>query len=204
MPQADIGADAPADELHPETRRLLSRRGFLSAGAAGAAVTFLGMTVIGCAKNDAPTGTGAAAASPGTTAKSTTTAAIPAGPAGTVIDGKTLYERLGGNPAITAVIGSFLTNVAADDRINHFFAKVDLARLKELLIEQVGMVTGGPEQYGGRTMKDAHAGLKITVADFNALVEDLVKALDAAGVPTEEKTELLNLLAPLQSDIVTA
>jgi hemoglobin len=205
MRQADTGASAPADELHPETRRLLNRRGFLTAGAAGAAVTFLGMTVIGCASKDSPSGGGVAAASPGTTAKATTTTtAAPAGPAGTVIDGKTLYQRLGGNPAITAVIGTFLGNVAADNRINHFFANVDLARLKELLIEQVGMATGGPEQYGGRTMKDAHAGLKITVADFNALVEDLVKALDAANVPAEEKTELLNLLAPLQSDIVTA
>ena len=195
-------ADTTWDELHPETRRLLSRRGFLTAAGAGAAATFLGFTLVGCAKNDGAAPAGAAptgSAAPGT---STTTTA--AAPTASVVDGKTLYERLGGNAAITAVVGSFLTNVGGDDRINAFFAKVDLAKLKARLIEQVGMVTGGPEHYTGRTMKEAHAGLKIKMADFNALVEDLVEALDAAGVPTREKTELLNLLAPLQSDIVTA
>ena len=53
-------------------------------------------------------------------------------------------------------------------------------------------------------MTTAHAGMAITVADFNALVEDLVKALDQYQVPTAEKQELLNALAPMQTQIVTA
>jgi len=192
--------DITFDELHPETKRLLSRRGFLGGVGAGAAATFMGFTLIGCS-SDSTTNAGGAAT---TTAKATTTTAAPAGPAGSVIDGKTFYQRLGGNPAITAVITAFLGNVVADNRINAFFAKVDAAKLQKLLIEQVASATGGPEKYTGRTMKETHAGLKITMADFNALVEDLVKALDAANVPTQEKTELLNILGPLQSDIVTA
>ena len=191
------------DQLHPETRRLLSRRGFITAAGAGAAATFLGFTVVGCSSTDSSTASGASTTA-GAKTGSTTAGTAPAGPAGSVIGGKTLYQRLGGNPAITAVITAFLANVVADDRINHFFAKVDAANLQKLLIEQVSQATGGSEKYTGRTMKDTHAGLKITVADFNALVEDLVKALDAAKVPAQEKMELLNILGPLQSDIVTA
>jgi hemoglobin len=190
--------DISLDELHPETKRLLSRRGFLGAAGAGAAATFMGFTLIGCSSDSTTS-----AATTTSTAKATTTTAA-AGPAGSVIGGQTLYQRLGGNPAITAVITTFLGNVVADNRINSFFAKVDAAKLQKLLIEQVASATGGAEKYTGRTMKETHAGLKITMADFNALVEDLVKALDAANVPTQEKTELLNILGPLQSDIVTA
>ncbi len=113
-----------------------------------------------------------------------------------------LYTRLGGNAAITAVVAEFLKNVGADTRINKLFANTDLARLQTLLIEQIGAATGGPEKYTGRDMRTTHAGLGITEADFTALVEDLVKALDTFKVPEKEKTELLTALAALQPDIV--
>ncbi len=50
---------------------------------------------------------------------------------------KSLYQRLGGKPAITAVVDDFVGNVAADKRINGFFAKTDIPRLKRLLVEQI-------------------------------------------------------------------
>lgn len=114
-----------------------------------------------------------------------------------------LYERLGGKPAIKAVIDDFVANVAADARINGQFAQTDIARLKRLLVEQVCAVSGGPCQYTGRDMKSAHAHLKITAADFNALVEDLTRTLDKFKVPDQEKGELMSLLGPMQRDIVT-
>jgi hemoglobin len=52
-------------------------------------------------------------------------------------------------------------------------------------------------------MKTAHAGMGLTNADFDALVEDLVKALDAAGVQQKEKDDLLAILGPMRADIVT-
>jgi hemoglobin len=115
-----------------------------------------------------------------------------------------LYTRLGGNAAITAVVDQFLANVVADTRINHFFANVDAARLRTLLIEQIGSATGGPEVYTGRDMKTTHAGMGVSDADFNALVEDLVAALDTFNVPEKEKGELLAILGPLKPDIVEA
>jgi len=114
-----------------------------------------------------------------------------------------LYERLGGKDAITAVVDDFVGNVAADSRINGDFANTDIARLKMLLVEQICAGTGGPCTYTGRDMKTTHAGLDITEADFGALVEDLVKTLDKFNVPEKEKNELLGILGPMQSDIVT-
>ena len=116
---------------------------------------------------------------------------------------KSLYERLGGQTAITAVVDDFVGNVAADARINGFFASTDIPRLKRLLAEQICAGTGGPCAYGGRSMKAAHAGMGVSESNFNALVEDLVKSLDKFAVPVCEKNELLGILGPMKNDIVT-
>ncbi len=113
-----------------------------------------------------------------------------------------LYDRLGGKPAITAVVDDFVGNVATDDRINHFFAHTDIPRLKMLLVEQICAGTGGPCTYSGRDMKTTHKGMGITDADFNALVGDLVKSLDKFKVPEKEQGELLAILGPMKSQIV--
>ena len=114
----------------------------------------------------------------------------------------TLYDRLGGKPAITAVVDDFVGNVAADSRINGFFARTDIPRLKRLLVEQICAGSGGPCTYTGRDMRSAHAGMGVSDAHFNALVEDLVKSLDKFKVPAREKNELLGVLGPMKADIV--
>ena len=121
-----------------------------------------------------------------------------------VIDAQepSLFERLGGEEALDAVVGEFLGNVAADDRINSFFANTDLDNLHRLLVEQLCEATGGPCTYSGRSMKDSHAGLGIGVDHFTALVEDLVVALNTFSVPEKEQSELLGALGMLQGDIV--
>jgi len=115
---------------------------------------------------------------------------------------KTLFERLGGLDAITAVVEDFRDRVAQDDRINLKFARTDLGRLRKMLIDQVCEATGGPCQYNGRSMKHAHGGMKVTTGEFNALVEDLVATLKQFKVPSREQDELLAILGPLKSDIV--
>lgn len=113
-----------------------------------------------------------------------------------------LYERLGGTGPITAVVGKFVSIVGQDKRINGYFANADLPRLKNQLVDQVCQASGGPCTYEGKDMKTTHAGMKITTAAFNALVEDLVKALDTFNVPAREKNELLAVLGPMKKDIV--
>lgn len=119
----------------------------------------------------------------------------------------TLYERLGGVGAISAVVDQFLANVVADNRINGRFAATvaDPYRtrlLRNNLIDQICAGSGGPCQYKGKTMLEAHTGMNITEAEFNALVEDLVAALDQFSVPDREKNELLAVLGPMQPDVV--
>jgi hemoglobin len=115
---------------------------------------------------------------------------------------KSLYDRLGGQKAITAVVKEFLGNVAADKRINARFAKTNIPKLQQNLIDQITVATGGPGKYKGKSMAEAHKGMKITDDEFTALVEDLVKALDKFKVPETEKNELLGALGKLKPDIV--
>jgi len=115
---------------------------------------------------------------------------------------KTLYERLGGKDAITAVVDDFVGNVAADSRINQRFANANIPHLKQMLVDQICAGTGGPCTYTGRDMKSAHAGMRISDAEFDSLVGDLVKTLDKFKVPEKEKGELLGVLGPMKADIV--
>jgi hemoglobin len=113
-----------------------------------------------------------------------------------------LYERLGGKTAITAVVDDFVANIAADTRINMFFAHADPVNLKRQLVDQICAGTGGPCKYTGRDMKTAHQDMAIAEAHFNAVVEDLVKSLDKFKVPAQEKGELLAILGSMKNQIV--
>ncbi|MBI1845904.1 MAG: group 1 truncated hemoglobin [Candidatus Rokubacteria bacterium] len=115
---------------------------------------------------------------------------------------KSLYDRLGGKPAITAVVDDFIGNVAADARINQRFAGANIPRLKTMLVDQICQASGGPCTYTGKSMLDAHRGMNVQDAEFNALVEDLVKSLDTLKVPAQEKSDLLGALGPLKPQIV--
>ena len=113
-----------------------------------------------------------------------------------------LYERLGGQQAIVAVVDDFVGNVAADNRINKYFGRTDIPHLKMELVAQICAGTGGPCKYTGKSMRDAHHGMGVTDADFSALVGDLTKTLDKFKVPAKEQQELLGILGPMKPDIV--
>jgi hemoglobin len=115
---------------------------------------------------------------------------------------KSLYDRLGGKPAIQAVVDDFIGNVAADARINQRFAGANIPRLKMMLVDQICEASGGPCKYTGQSMKAAHAGMRITETEFNALVQDLVKSLDKFKVGATEKNDLLTALGGMKGDIV--
>jgi hemoglobin len=116
---------------------------------------------------------------------------------------RSLYDRLGGETAIAAVVDDFVKNVAADKRINKFFAKANIDLLKVRLTKQICQATGGPCTYTGRDMKSAHAGMGIQNKHFDALVQDLGKTLNKFKVPAREQKELVALLGPMRKDIVT-
>lgn len=120
---------------------------------------------------------------------------------------KTLYQRLGERKAIVAVVDDFVANCAADARINKFFAATakDPARLaafKTNLVDQICEASGGPCKYKGKDMKTAHVGMGISNADFDALVEDLVKTLNKFKVAADDQKALLGVLGPMRGQIV--
>jgi hemoglobin len=114
---------------------------------------------------------------------------------------QTLFQRLGGRPAIDAVVADAIGNISADARINRRFIGVgpELNRnLADLLCER----SGGPCTYTGLDMSAAHEGMKIRDDEFDALVEDMVKSLDKFKVPAREKGELMVILGKMKNAIV--
>lgn len=114
-----------------------------------------------------------------------------------------LYAQFGGQAGVEALVEEFLVRLLEDERINAQFAETDLVNLNDRLVEQFCVELGGPCTYTGRDMAESHAGLGITEADFNALVEDLVDAMDARGIPRAAQNRLLARLAPMHGDIVS-
>jgi hemoglobin len=117
----------------------------------------------------------------------------------------TLYKRLGGREGISIVVADFVTNMAGDSRVNARFKDMkgpEIEKLKSNLSDQICDATGGPCSYVGRDMKTAHKGMKITEGEWDATVENLVKAMDKNKVGAKEKSELLGALGPMKADIV--
>ena len=113
-----------------------------------------------------------------------------------------LYERLGGLEAITAVTRAAVDRQMNDDRINQKYARTNVDRLIKEFVDQICQATGGPCTYTGRDMTEAHHNMGVTSGEFQAFVEDVVAVLDDFNVGKAEQDELLNTLAPLQGEIV--
>ena len=121
---------------------------------------------------------------------------------------KPLWDRLGGEPAVKAVIHDFVGAAAGDKAVNFLRDgkfKLDakgVEQLEQYLVELVSATTGGPLKYSGRDMKSAHAGMKITDAEFDALAGHLIATLKKYKVPQAETDELVGIVASTRKDIV--
>ena len=116
-----------------------------------------------------------------------------------------LYQRLGGREGIALVVDDFVANMVADARVKARFQGMQppaVFKLRSNLADQICDATGGPCAYLGRDMKTTHTGMSISDAEWNATVENLVKALDKYNVGAKEKSELLGALGPMKGDIV--
>lgn len=114
-----------------------------------------------------------------------------------------LYTRIGGLPMLTRIFNQTLDIVSKDPRTSRSFDGVKMKALKESLTNFLCVKTGGECVYEGETMKKSHADLHITTAEFELMVDALRERLDANGVATKEKNELLKILAPMKRDVVT-
>lgn len=122
-----------------------------------------------------------------------------------------LYERLGKRDGLTAVVDELMGNVLADNRISKLFDKdkKDKQRAKQLhdrFVEELCVLAGGDDcHYDGKAMKDAHAGMHITDAQWSAFVEDLTIALETRNVDDALSKELVDKLeSDVKTDVVSA
>jgi hemoglobin len=113
-----------------------------------------------------------------------------------------LYDRLGGIDAITAVARAFEDRAARDDRIDQKFARTNLDRLTIEFVDQLCQATGGPCTYTGRSMTETHTNMGVTSGEFDAFMEDLVATLDDFKVGKAEQDELLSILMAMRGEIV--
>lgn len=116
----------------------------------------------------------------------------------------TLFEKLGGKPAVQTVVGEFYKKVLADDQLKGFFKDTDMPKLEQSQINFLTMALGGPNHYKGASMKDAHKGMGITDHHFGLVAGHLIAALKGAGVPQEDVDAVVALVGPLKADIVGA
>jgi hemoglobin len=112
------------------------------------------------------------------------------------------YERVGGAPAIKAVVDRFYELVLGDQRLAGYFAGVEITQLKRHQVLLISQVMGGPAQYDGRDLQEAHDGLDVSGEDFTLVVSYLAQALGEAGVPPEIIARVGDRLAETKPDVV--
>ncbi len=118
---------------------------------------------------------------------------------------KSLYQRLGGYDAISAVVNEFADRLFADKKLDRFFGALSTDtqdKFKQFNTTLVCAATGGPCSYLGRAMTTAHQGMGVTNADFDIVAGHLAATLDKFKVPAAEKKELLDIIGSLRSQIV--
>ena len=120
---------------------------------------------------------------------------------------KTLYERLGGYDAISAVVNDLLPRVQADPQLARFWqhrGEDGLKREKQLLIDFLSSCAGGPLYYTGRDMKTTHKGMRISEGDWSAFLGHLHATLRAFQVPQAERDEVVAFVQSTKADMVEA
>ena len=116
---------------------------------------------------------------------------------------KSLFDRLGGQPAISAAVEQFYDRVLADGDLAPFFENTSMDSLKRHQEVFLTQALGGPYRYSGRPIKAAHEHLSIEQHHFDLVAEHLVAALAALGVAPDLIDEVMASVAPLADDIVS-
>jgi hemoglobin len=114
-----------------------------------------------------------------------------------------IYETIGGEPALVAVVDDFYARVLSDAQLAAFFAGANMRKLKGRQVEFFAAALGGPSLYQGASMRQVHAGRGISQADFDRVAVHLAGSLADAGVPREIVTEIAAAIIPLADEIVS-
>ncbi len=120
----------------------------------------------------------------------------------TPIEGQATLKAFHGQAGISRIVDDLVDRNVHDPRISDIFQNQDLVRLRRVLKEQFCYLLNGGCTYSGRDMKGSHADMGVRQSDFNALVENLQKAMDKEGVPFRAQNRLLAKLAPMERHVV--
>lgn len=124
---------------------------------------------------------------------------------------KPLYVRLGGERAIVALVDDFVPRVLANPRVNFARANTprpwqptpdNVARLKQRFVQFFGTATGGPQKYEGEDMVTAHRGLRVTHAEFDALLDDLRASMTKLNAAAKEQKDVIDLVEAARGAMV--
>jgi hemoglobin len=115
-----------------------------------------------------------------------------------------LYDRLGGEDMISALIPAFYVRVLADPELGPFFAHTELEKLHAMQREFFVMATGGPIQYSGRPLAHTHHGRGITRHHFSSFTNHLIETLLDMGVTQEEADEVIERINAMTNEIIGA
>ena len=115
---------------------------------------------------------------------------------------RSLYDVLGGQPVMEAVVEAFYQRVLADPRINRYFAHTNMDMLRKHQAAFIGMVLGSPHPYAGRNMSEAHRGLHLSKADFDAVTGHLVATLESFSLPQVHIDTIVGKVAALEREVL--
>src|SRR5262245_287002 len=117
--------------------------------------------------------------------------------------GVSIYDAIGGEPALVAVVDDFYERVLDDTQLAHYFVGANMPKLKGRQVEFFAAALGGPDVYQGASMRQVHIGRGISQDDFDKVAFHLTTALAAAGVPAETITQIAAAITPLADEIVS-
>jgi hemoglobin len=115
---------------------------------------------------------------------------------------QSLYDKIGGKQALTAVVDQFYTRVLADKKLAPLFAKTDMKKQRAHQFAFLAMALGGPNEYRGQAMRPAHAGRGITEEHFGLVAGHLQSTLEWAKVGKPEITAIMTAAASLKDEVV--
>lgn len=121
------------------------------------------------------------------------------------VENASLFERIGGEAAVNAAVDVFYRKVLEDYRINRFFATTDMDALIAKQQAFFTMAFGGPNNYTGTDMRNAHARLVkmgLGNSQFDAVMENLNATLTELGVPEALITEVTNIAEGARNDVL--
>lgn len=125
----------------------------------------------------------------------------------TVVEGKSIYEKLGGEEGISGAVEEIVARHLENERIKHYFIPLTenpeyFDQFKQHVKDFLIVGTGGDADYKGRDMQGAHMGLNISEAEFLSGLDDILFVLDAHGVDRVSRNELLATLYSMKEAII--